>query len=385
MNKWKIADAVVPIYNWAYDLEAEALAQAERLSYLPFAFHHVALMPDCHTGYGMPIGGVLATKGIIIPNAVGVDIGCGMVAVKTGLHVSQMTDEILKEILGIARYSIPVGFAKRKTPINWRDKVSYSEILQKEYENSAYQLGTLGGGNHFIELQADVETGDVWIMIHSGSRNLGKKVCDHYNAEAKKFNKEWYSSVPAEWNLAFLPIDSPVGVSYLEEMNVCLEFAHKNREHMMDVMLDIVNKVFDGGVNPEKQINAHHNYAAIENHYGENVWIHRKGAIRVREGELGIIPGSMGTPSYIVKGLGNPESFMSASHGAGRVMSRSQANKQITEEQANKSIEGVVFGRWNGKYDECPLAYKNIDEVMENQKDLVTPIVKLRPIAVMKG
>jgi tRNA-splicing ligase RtcB len=352
-------------------------------------------MPDCHSGYGMPIGGVLATKDVIIPNAVGVDIGCGMVADKTDLQ--EITTDQIKQVIGKVREVIPVGF-KHQQAEQWDmlvegeeirnillgDRIQNTPIVYSEVQKEAgKQLGTLGGGNHFIEIQKGND-GHIWLMIHSGSRNVGKKVCDFYNKKAAELNTKFHSSVPSKWELAFFPVDSVEGRSYIAEMNWCLDFARANRDLMMDRLIDILSYL-PGGVEILKRINVHHNYAALENHFGSNVWVHRKGAIRMREGEMGIIPGSMGTPSYIVEGLGNKESFMSASHGAGRVMSRKKANEIITEEMAQEAMQGIIYGRFNGQYDECPQAYKNIDDVIANEADLVKPLVKLQPLGVVKG
>ncbi|MBP2638798.1 MAG: ligase [Firmicutes bacterium] len=389
MNKFKPDNTRLPIYNWATELEETAKQQIYNLANLPFAYHHVALMPDCHMGYGMPIGGVLAAENVIIPNAVGVDIGCGMIAVRTS--AKEITEEQIKKIIGKAREVIPVGFQhhKEKQESQVFDHAPlHIPIIKQEIESAKYQIGTLGGGNHFLEIQQG-DDGYIWLMIHSGSRNLGKKVCDLYNKLATNNNKEYYSSVPADWDLAFLPFPSLSAQEYCEAMEFCLLFAFANRGKMMGRLAEIFYDVT--GHAEEEHINIHHNYASIENHYGKNVWVHRKGAIRMREGDIGIIPGSMGTSSYIVRGLGNREAFMSASHGAGRRMSRNEADKTITEEQANRSMDGVVFGRWGknrkGGLDlsECPLAYKNIEEVISNEADLVEPIVKLIPLGVMKG
>ena len=407
INAWKDnATMKVPVKSWAVDLEKGAFDQANNLAELPFAFHHVALMADCHQGYGMPIGGVLATKDVIIPNAVGVDIGCGMIAVRTSLI--SLTQENLKDIIGEARKVIPTGF-KHQAEDQWDvpiynnteigDMLLDSTILpsktpivfdQIKNKKVGKQLGTLGGGNHFIEVQQGDDV-FIWLMIHSGSRNVGKQVCDYYNGIADEINRDYHSVVPSDWDLAFLPAKSKFGIQYFSEMEWCLRFAQVNRELMMQRLQEVILKVIGDKVVFSAPINIHHNYVALEHHFGEDVYVHRKGAIRMPEGATGIIPSSMGTPSYIVKGLGNPHSFMSASHGAGRKMGRNDADKTITEEEANKSMEGVVFGRWNknrkGGLDlsECPLAYKNIDAVMEAQKDLVEPIVKLTPLAVMKG
>ena len=234
-----------------------------------------------------------------------------------------------------------------------------------------------------MELQKGSD-GRIWLMVHSGSRNVGKKVCDYYNQRALSLSAKWGTKeIPKEWDLAFLPIEKEIGREYIAAMEWCMAFAALNRKLMMERLLNIFTKV-TGGIG-EIEIQTRHNYAAQEEHFGKSVWVHRKGAIRMRLNEEGIIPGSMGTPSYIVEGLGNPESFCSASHGAGRRMSRSAANKIITEEEAQKAMQGIVHGRFYGKYEEAPQAYKNIENVMKWQKDLVKPIVKLQPLGVLKG
>jgi tRNA-splicing ligase RtcB len=388
MKIWKDNNRL-PIKAWVNTIEQPCIEQANNLANLPFAFHHIALMPDCHSGYGMPIGGVLATKDVIVPNAVGVDIGCGMIAVKT--TATEISEEQIKEVLNRVREVIPVGFNKHEESQRYvneqtsdlMEEIEFIPIAMENYNNAVLSLGTLGGGNHFIEIQKG-DDGHIWLMIHSGSRNLGKQVCDYYNKLAVSLNKRWYSTVTQDCDLAFLPIDSHEGQQYKTEMEFCLRFAQVNRDLMMERFInafcDITNHT-----TINKPINIHHNYASLENHFGKNVWVHRKGAIRMRKGDIGIIPGSMGTPSYIVEGIGNPESFYSASHGAGRVMSRRKANETITEEMAQESMKGIVYGRFNGKYDECPQAYKDIDEVIANESDLVKPLVKLQPLGVVKG
>ena len=377
---------------WLKDIENEALDQAKNLANLPFAFKHVAIMPDSHVGYGMPIGGVLATKGIVIPNAVGVDIACGVCAAKIqNQNISEYNEASLKFILGKIREAIPVGFEHHKErqsgiPLLESPILEVkNSIVYNQWDAAHYQLGTLGGGNHFIEIQTDEED-NVWVMIHSGSRNLGKKVCDYYNGIAKKLNEKWYSSVDPKWDLAFLPLDIEEGKCYMEEMQYCMEFAYANRMHMMRAIQNIIS-IFNGA-EFGNVINIAHNYAALENHYGQNVVVHRKGATRARKDEVGIIPGSMGTNSYIVKGLGNVESFMSCSHGAGRKMGRNAAKSglDLSTEIAELDRKGVIHGiRNSSDLDEAPGAYKDVEEIMKQQADLVVPIVKLRPLASIKG
>ena len=376
-----------PIKCWLNDIEESAMKQATNLANLPFTFKHVALMPDCHAGYGMPIGGVLATKGVIIPNAVGVDIGCGMCAVKTSLK--RIDHNILVNIIERIKDVIPVGFNHQATPqkvpaFKW--SFNSKSIVEIEFESAKYQMGTLGGGNHFIEIQSDNE-GYIWMMIHSGSRNLGKKVADHYNKIAISLNEGWYSEVKKETDLAFLPIKSEEGKQYFEEMKYCADFALMNRYSMMDrikqcFLLDMPYTKFG------ETINIAHNYARFEHHFGEDVIIHRKGATSARIDEIGIIPGSQGTKSYIVRGLGNPESFCSCSHGSGRCMGRKEAQRKLdlSKEIEIMESQGIIHGiKTVEDLDEAAGAYKDIDVVINNEKDLVETLVELHPLAVIKG
>lgn len=389
MNK-VISTEKYPIKLWLDDIEEGALEQAKNLANLPFTFKHVAIMPDSHQGYGMPIGGVLATKDVVIPNAVGVDIGCGMIAVKTNLIDISIDD--LKNVMNKIRQCIPVGFNKHKIHQNrnlmpkFNDVYNINIIIKNEnYDNALLSLGTLGGGNHFIEIQKGSDN-HIWIMIHSGSRNLGKQVADYYNKEAVKLNEQYYSNVPKKHELAFLPIDSEMGHSYLNEMNFCVEFALANRKLMMDRILECFNDVAYCEI--QENINIAHNYAKLENHFGNNVMVHRKGATSAKIGELGIIPGSQGTLSYIVVGKGNKESFESCSHGAGRKMGRKQAEKtlDLNNEIENLDKRGILHAiRGVHDLDEAPGAYKDINIVMANQTDLVDIVIELNPLAVIKG
>lgn len=375
----------LPVKMWLEEVEESAMKQIDNLSLLPFAFHHIAIMPDCHTGYGMPIGGVLATEGVIIPNAVGVDIGCGMCAVKTSLQ--SIETSVLKNIMYEIRKAVPVGFNhhKEKQDEILMPNLENQLIVSRQYESALKQIGTLGGGNHFIEIQKGSD-GYIWIMIHSGSRNLGKQVADYYNELAEKLNAKYFSSVPKEWELAFFPRDSKEYEDYLSEMNYCVDFALANRKLMMNNIAEILYK--ETGAVGEDFINIAHNYAKMENHFTCNVMVHRKGATLARKGTIGIIPGSQGTKSYIVRGLGNPDSFESCSHGAGRKMGRNQACKTLNlEEEIGKlNAQGIIHGiRGQKDLDEASGAYKDISVVMENQKDLVEILVELTPMAVIKG
>lgn len=374
----------VPIYLWADDIEQSAWDQALNLANLPFAYHHIALMPDVHSGYGMPIGGVLATKDVVVPNAVGKDIGCGMIAVRTSL--TDIDTTTLKAIMSDIRESIPVGFKHHDIPqiSGLFNDVPDIPIIQQQIESAKKQLGTLGGGNHFIEIQKGSD-GYIWFMIHSGSRNFGLKIADEYHKKAVKLCERWYSNIPTN-ELAFLPIETNEGKEYMEAMNYALKFAKHNRAsmaaHVEVAFYRRASCMFD------KTIDVHHNYAAWEHHYNKNVIVHRKGATSAKEGEEGIIPGSQGTKSYIVRGEGNKQSFMSCSHGAGRVMSRIKARKELNleEEIAKLDNQGIIHSiRGISNLDEATSAYKNIDEVMKKQGDLVKIEVELTPLGVIKA
>lgn len=392
-------------------MEPECQRQALNLANLPFSFKHIALMPDTHAGYGMPIGGVLATEDVIIPNAVGVDIGCGMGFVHTNIPVSLLRNvntpngKLVQQIIGTIMREVPIGFAHHKQPQDCAALdhfepdffgIQFPQELLREIDEGYYQAGTLGGGNHFIELQEDDE-GYLGIMIHSGSRNFGYKICNYYNQLAKSLNRDWRSEemdVLPEWDLAYLPLDSEAGQAYNVWMNLAMDFAKENRQLMME---RIKNTVFNcvkkyagfNGIEIDMEVNAHHNYAALEEHFDKQVWVHRKGAIRAGTGELGIIPGAMGSFSYIVEGLGNPESYCSSSHGAGRKMGRKEAERKFRYQDVLKDLEkmNITLGtpRKNNISDECRWAYKDIERVIEDERDLVRPIMRLKTVAVVKG
>lgn len=398
-----------PIKVWLEskdEIEDACMEQAINLSNLPFAFRHIVLLPDCHMGYGMPIGGVLAAEGHIIPNAVGNDIGCGIAFVHTNVPARLLNEiqtgngTLAERIVGDIMRTIPTGFNHQKKPqkstvLDEFEPPSSPRMaaLEKEIERAYHQLGTLGGGNHFIELQTDDE-GKLGIMVHSGSRNIGLQICRAFNKEAQKINAKESSPVPRQWQLAHLATDSPEGKAYIKWMNMALGFARENRHLMMERVQAIV---FDnlakyagiGDVQLALDINAHHNYAARENHFGKDVWVHRKGAIRARQGEHGIIPGAMGSYSYIVKGKGNPESFHSCSHGAGRVMSRNEAIKQFDVQEVVEDLKArnVTLGKRKRSdvAEESRWAYKDISEVINQQLDLMEPVLRLRTVAVVKG
>ena len=381
-----------PVKIWTDEVEESAMSQIENLATLPFLFHHLAIMPDVHAGMGMPIGGVLACKNAVIPNAVGVDIGCGMCAVKTNWKVSDITAEVLrKQIMRGIRKRIPLGMDHHKQPqseefLPTGHDVDKMTIVKRRQSAILKEVGTLGGGNHFIELQKDEED-NLWIMIHSGSRNLGKLVGDYYNNMAKELNKRWHSVVSPDINLAFLPLNTSEFNDYWHEMLYCVDFALCNRRLMMNRIEEVIADALPG-IEFEPMINIAHNYAAWENHFGQNVIVHRKGATLAREGVIGIIPGSQGTASYIVEGLGNPDSFCSCSHGAGRLMSRKDAirNLDLLAEVSQLEAKGIVHAiRSQNDMQEASGAYKDIETVIANELDLVEVKTRLLPVAVIKG
>lgn len=375
------------ILSWCKNPEDGAMEQANNLLNHPCLIGNVCLMPDTHQGYGMPIGGVVALKNAISPNMVGVDIGCGMLAVKTSL--TELSTDNLKEIMGKIRKLVPVGFnhqtEKQEHPVfndsDWEDTV----ICKKEMNSAKKQIGTLGGGNHFLEIQKGND-GHIWFMIHSGSRNLGYKVARYYNEKAIELNKIFHNDKVVEDELAYIPKGINLFEEYLKEMNLCLKFSNANRDLMRQNVEKSFKEVLD--VSFEEPINIQHNYVSLENHFNENVYVHRKGATLARLGTIGIIPGSQGTKSYIVEGLGNEKSLCSCSHGAGRKMSRAKAreNLSLEDEAGLMNKKGIIHSiRNKGDLDEAPSAYKDIDVVMEEQKDLVKILVELTPLGVIKG
>ena len=381
-----------PVKIWTNDVEETAMRQIENLTTLPFLHHHLAIMPDVHAGMGMPIGGVLACDGAVIPNAVGVDIGCGMCAVKTNWKMEDLPAHVIrKEIMKGIRARIPLGMDHHKEAQDAKylpqgHDIDKMEIVKRRQHSILHEVGTLGGGNHFIELQKD-EEGNLWIMIHSGSRNLGKQVGDYYNKIAVSLNEKWHSVVSPEIRLPFLPHGTREFGAYWNEMKYCIDFALCNRRLMMERIQEVIADSLKG-IEFEPMINIAHNYAAFEHHFGKDVIVHRKGATLAREGVIGIIPGSQGTASYIVEGLGNPDSFCSCSHGAGRVLSRKAAihTLDMKAEVRNLEAKGIIHAiRCQDDMQEASGAYKDIDTVIANESDLVKVKTKLLPIAVIKG
>ena len=396
-----VKDEGLPIHikSWCADVEPTAMAQAENLARHPVLRHFVALMPDCHCGIGMPIGGVIAAKDAVIPSAVGVDIGCGMIAVETDIPAEKLEDMRFRRAIHTRiKELIPVGEGQmHKNSQEWDGFEKYLDTkgvdAQFITKLDRHNLGTLGGGNHFIEIQKS-DDGFVWLMIHSGSRNLGKRIEELYQEKAMKLCERFYTSLPCR-DLAFLPIQEEDGHNYLRDMNFALKYAFENRQRMMTKCKEVIAE-FVPEVNFIREVNIHHNYAAFEEHFGETLCIHRKGATSAKLDETGIIPGSMGTASYIVRGLGNPASFMSCSHGAGRRMSRTVACNTLTAAECDEAMKGIVCDRWHpvtryGKgrkvldLSEAPQAYKDIEDVIAAESDLVEIQVRLTPLAVIKG
>ena len=381
-----------PVKLWTDYVEESAMRQIENLTTLPFLFHHLAVMPDVHAGMGMPIGGVLACKDAVIPNAVGVDIGCGMCAVKTNKKVSEIPTEVIrKNIMKGIRQQIPLGKGHHRQQQDEKylpvgHDIDKMEVVKARQDAIRYEVGTLGGGNHFIELQKD-EDDNLWIMIHSGSRNLGNRVGEHYNKIAQRLNARWHSVVSPGIRLAFLPLGTKEFDAYWSEMKYCVDFALCNRSLMMQRIQEVIVDALPR-IEFEPMINIAHNYAEVEHHFGEDVIVHRKGATLAKEGVVGIIPGSQGTASYIVEGLGNPDSFYSCSHGAGRVLSRTAAINKLDMKAEVKQLEakGIIHAiRSQKDMQEATGAYKDIESVIAQELDLVKIKTRLLPIAVIKG
>lgn len=387
-------DAVrVPVKIWSREVEDSALQQLKNTARLPFVFHHVAAMADVHFGMGATIGSVVATKGAIVPAAVGVDIGCGMMAVKTPLKIEQV-GQVLPELRAQIERSVPVGFGQngklRKSVEDWdgwnSPGIKGVLLAHNLLEKAAAQLGSLGGGNHFIEVCGD-ELGAVWVMLHSGSRGAGNRIARVHVERAKGLMRRMFIDLP-DPDLAYFAMESEDGRAYMRDLDWLQGYAMQNRVEMMDRVLDQLGRLVRPPTFPMErlvEVNCHHNYAVMEHHFGENVLVTRKGAVRARAGDMGIIPGSMGTRSYIVRGLGNPESFDSCSHGAGRRMSRTQARKTFTVKDLEAQTAGVECRKDDGVLDEIPGAYKDIDVVMENQADLVEIVATLKQVLCVKG
>jgi len=381
-----------PILNWAgHDLAPEETKMAKNVASLPFVFKHLALMPDVHLGKGALVGSVIATKDTIIPAAVGVDIGCGMAAIKMPFKAEQLEGKLKKIRLEVEAV-IPVGFDQNKEvakeAINWPGWQQFKELhkgVQGAEKKAARQLGSLGGGNHFLEVCLDTED-NVWLMLHSGSRGIGNMLAQCHISKAKELARlAGYGLTDPD--LAYFVSQTPEFDAYWRDLQWSQDYARVNREIMMARFKQILEQNIVGGkpTKPLFSVNCHHNYAEKELHYGEEVYVTRKGAVRARETDYGIIPGSMGAKSFIVKGKGNVESFCSCSHGAGRFMSRTKAKKSFTLDDLITQTEGVECRKDRGVLDEIPGAYKPIDEVMKQQQDLVEVVATLKQVMCIKG
>lgn len=398
-------DGGVPIKSWTKGVpfESEAKEQLKNISRMPFIHKWVAAMPDVHLGKGATIGSVVPTLGAVIPAAVGVDIGCGMMAVRTSMHASQLPDN-LSGVRSAIEQAVPHGRSARArggrdkgawgdvpndVMTAWSPLATQFDVLKEKHRvlkntNNLNHLGTLGTGNHFIEMCLD-EHGSVWLMLHSGSRGVGNRIGTHFIELAKKDMERWHIHLP-DSDLAYLPEGSDHFEQYVEAVEWAQNFARINREVMMNRVILAVRKAL--GIDFEARmeaVNCHHNYVSREHHYGEDVLVTRKGAVRARKDELGIIPGSMGAKSFIVRGLGNEESFCSCSHGAGRVMSRTKAKKLVSLEEHRQATADVECRKDAGVIDETPSAYKPIEKVMEAQKDLVEIVYTLKQVVCVKG
>lgn len=396
----------VPVKVYTNDLDDQARSQLEQLGKLPFIHHHVAAMPDCHGGMGSTIGSVIPTKGAIIPAAVGVDLGCGMMAVRLSIKASDLPDN-LQALRSEIEANVPHGRTDNGGPNDkgaWNstpervmkywaqygiesvlpDVISRHPKMMKGQVNTHRHLGTLGTGNHFIEVCLD-ENQDVWVMLHSGSRGIGNRIGSYFIGLAKEEMERFFINLPDK-DLSYFVEGTEFFNDYTRTVLWAQDFALANRKAMMEACLLAIDKILGRHVDTtEEAINCHHNYVEREQHFKANVWLTRKGAIRARSGDLGIIPGSMGAKSYIVEGLGNPESFNSCSHGAGRAMSRMEARRRFTEADLARETNGIECRKDVDVIDEIPSAYKDIDVVMENQSDLVRVVHTLKQVLNVKG
>jgi tRNA-splicing ligase RtcB len=381
-----------PVLSWAnHALGAQESQMAKNVASLPFVYKHVALMPDVHLGKGALVGSVLATQDAIIPAAVGVDIGCGMGAIQTPYTANQL-DGKLKRIRNDIEAAIPTGFNDNKTVdkavYNWQGWRRFKDLHKgvQHLENKALrQMGSLGGGNHFIEVCLDT-TDQVWLMLHSGSRNIGNMLAQNHIKTAKELSKLSGTPLPDPDLSAFF-VGTEAFKQYWKDLQWAQDYAKFNRDVMMDRVKRIIEKHVDGGkpFKPLLSVNCHHNYAEKEHHFGEEVYVTRKGAVRARTTDYGIIPGSMGAKSYIVKGKGNHDSYCSCSHGAGRLMSRNRAKNTYTLDDLIQQTSGVECRKDKGVLDEIPAAYKPIEEVMNSQQDLVEVVATLKQVICVKG
>ncbi len=396
MIKMKLTKGKNPVLVWTAEVEKSALDQLANIANLSIIHGHVAVMPDVHMGIGATVGSVIPTREAIIPAAVGVDIGCGMCAVRTSLTAEQLP-ESLRQIRNAIERDVPVGFdmhSNRRVRFKAASEVEpgLKEILDRhpgitskspKKDSWARQIGTLGGGNHFIEVCLDEED-RVWVMLHSGSRGIGNKIGQYFIEQAKESIARAGIDLPDK-DLAYLTEGSGLFGDYWHALSWAQEYAARNRQEMLDIVLEALARNLPSFELDEAAINCHHNYAAREMHDGSEVYVTRKGAIRAGAGELGIIPGSMGARSYIVRGKGNEKSFCSCAHGAGRRMSRGAARRQFSREDLIAQTKGVECRKDKGVIDEIPGAYKDIDQVMDNQLDLVETVHTLKQVLCVKG
>ncbi|OGA61682.1 MAG: RNA-splicing ligase RtcB [Betaproteobacteria bacterium RIFCSPLOWO2_12_FULL_65_14] len=393
----EIREGRVPVKVYTGEIEPAARAQLVNISRLPVVHHHVAAMPDVHLGIGATVGSVIPTLRAIIPAAVGVDIGCGMMAARLSLTANEIDEPALRKVFNQISRDVPVGFDQHdergaRTQAAKRFKKGLTGILQKHPaigkrigKNSHWelQLGTLGGGNHFIEVCLD-EAQRVWIMLHSGSRGIGNALGSYFIELARRDSEKLQLNLP-DRDLAYFPEGAAHFDDYVEAVAWAQDYARVNRAEMMELVSDALRRHLPSFEVTDEAVNCHHNYVEREEHFGEQVWLTRKGAIRARAGDLGIIPGSMGARSYIVRGKGAAESFHSCAHGAGRLMSRNAAQKKFKVEDLIQQTHGVICRKDKGVIDEIPGAYKDIDQVMANQSDLVEVVHTLKQVLCVKG
>ncbi|WP_154095979.1 RtcB family protein [Microbacterium testaceum] len=381
------------LVSWASLIDDKTVEQARTSSRMPFIHPHIALMPDAHLGLGATVGSVIPTLGAIMPAAVGVDIGCGMIAVKTQFTAADLDGRDLSELRQQIERAIPLsaGRDNRKIVATAEPRIAKLEdrAEKAEFDPASYaghwrhQLGSLGSGNHFIEISLD-ENDDVWMFLHSGSRGIGNRIAKHHIGVAQRLARQWWIELPHP-DLAYLVEGTPEFSRYIRELRWAQHFALLNREEMMDRVANQLGRFLDTPVEERERINCHHNFTESEMHFGKRVWVSRKGAIMADEGRPGLIPGSMGTASYVVEGRGDPVSLNSSPHGAGREYSRSAARKTFTHEQLREAMRGIEYRDTDAFLDEIPQAYKPIDRVMADAADLVSVRHVLRQIVNVKG
>jgi tRNA-splicing ligase RtcB (3'-phosphate/5'-hydroxy nucleic acid ligase) len=381
------------LLSWASLIDEKTLAQAHTTARMPFIHPHLALMPDAHLGKGATVGSVIPTLGAIIPAAVGVDIGCGMIAVRTQFTRDDFAGRDLAPLRQQIERAVPLsaGHQNKKIVASAEPRIAELEALAEKNgfdlesyaKNWRLQLGSLGSGNHFIEVSVD-ELDRVWLFLHSGSRGVGNRIAGHHIAVAQRMAKQWWIELP-DPDLAYLVEGTPEFTRYIRELRWAQHFALLNREEMMDRVIRQVSDFVGAPVDEQERINCHHNFTESEEHYGKRVWVSRKGAIQADAGRPGLIPGSMGTASYVVEGLGDPQSLNSSPHGAGREYSRSAARRTFTHEQLREAMVGIEFRDTDAFIDEIPQAYKPIDQVMADAATLVKVRHTLRQIVNVKG